>query len=83
MIGDKNVNNAKKMSEYEVMINMNVKIALYVNARSEQEAIEKAEEMMYEQLETDNMLRPSIPDGAIGLDIDEVHCDVSSATEVE
>ena len=71
------------MSEYEVMINMNVKIALYVNARSEQDAIEKAEEMMYEQLETDTMLRQSIPDGAIGLDIDEVHYTVSSAIEME
>ena len=66
------MNNAKKMSEYRVAVNMNVKIDLYVNARGEQEALEKAEEMMYEQLETDNMLRPSIPDGAIGLDIDEV-----------
>lgn len=70
------------MSEYAVMVNMNVKIALYVNARSEQEAMEKAEEMMYE-LENDTVLRPSIPDGAIGLDIDEVYCTVSSAMEVE
>lgn len=71
------------MSEYEVMINMNVKIALYVNARSEQDAIAKAEEMMYEQLETDTMLRPSTPDGAIGLDIDEVHYAASSAIEMD
>ncbi len=34
------------MSKYEVMVNMNVKIALYVNARSEQDVIEKAEEIM-------------------------------------
>lgn len=52
------------------------------NARSEQEAIEKAEEMMYE-LETDTVLRPSIPDRATGLDIDEVYCNVSSAIEME
>lgn len=71
------------MSEYAVMVNMTVKIALYVNARSEQDAIEKAEEMMYEQLETDTMLRQSTPDGAIGLDIDEVYCAVSSAIEIE
>ena len=71
------------VSEYEVMISMTVKIALYVNARGEQEAIAKAEEMMYKQLETDTILRPSIPDGAIGLDIDEVHYTVSSAIEME
>ena len=70
------------MSEYSVLVNMNTKITLYVNAQSEQEAIEKAEEMMYE-LETDTVLRPSIPDGAIGLDIDEVHYTVSSAIEME
>ena len=68
------------MSEYSVMVNMNVKIALYVNARSEQEAIEKAEEMMYE-LENDTVLRPSIPDRATGLDVDEVYCTVSCAME--
>ena len=69
------------MSEYSVLVNMNAKITLYVNARSEQEAMEKAEEMMYE-LETDTVLRPSIPDGAIGLDIDEVYCNISSAVEM-
>lgn len=68
------------MSEYAVMVNMNVKIALYVNARSEKEAIEKAEEMMYE-LENDTVLRPSIPDRATGLDVDEVYCTVSCAME--
>ena len=81
MIGDKNVNNAKKMSEYSVMVNMNVKIALYVNARSEQDALGKAEEMMYD-LENDTVLPPSIPDGAIWLDVDEVRCTVSSAMEL-
>ena len=75
------MNNAKRMSEYEVMVNMNVKIALYVNARSEQEAMAKAEEMMYE-LETDTVLRPSIPDRATGLDVDEVYCTVSCAIEM-
>jgi len=74
------MNNAKRMSEYEVMVNMTVKIALYVNARSEQDAMEKAEEMMYE-LETDTVLRPSIPDRATGLDVDEVYCTVSCAME--
>ena len=69
------------MSEYAVMVNMNAKITLYVNARSEQEAIEKAEEMMYE-LETDTVLSPSIPDRATGLDIDEVYCTVSYAMEM-
>ena len=29
MIGDKNVNNAKKMREYRVAVNMNVEIAMY------------------------------------------------------
>jgi len=80
MIGDKNVNNAKKMSEYSVLVDMNAKITLYVNARSEQDAMEKAEEMMYE-LETDTVLRPSIPDRATGLDVDEVYCTVSCAME--
>ena len=82
MIGDKNVNNEKKMSEYRVAVNMNVKIDLYVNAGSYQDAIAKAEEMMYE-LDNDTALRPNIPDGAIGLDIDEVYCTVSSAIEME
>ena len=76
------MNNAKKMSEYRVAVSMNAKITLYVNAKSEQEAIDKAEEMMYE-LETDTVLRPSIPDRATGLDIDEVYCTVSSAMEME
>lgn len=31
MIGDKNVNNAKKMSEYRVKVNVDVKIALYID----------------------------------------------------
>ena len=82
MTGDKNVNNAKKVSEYRVAVNMDVKIDLYVNARSEQEAIEKAEEMMYE-LETDTVIRPSIPDRATWLYVEEVYCTVSSAIEVE
>ena len=69
------------MSEYSVLVNMNVKIALYVNARSEQEAIEKAEEMMYD-LENDTVIRPNIPDSATGLDIDEVYCTVSYAMEM-
>ena len=68
------------VSEYAVMVNMNAKITLYVNARSEQEAMEKAEDMMYE-LETDTVLRPSIPDRATGLDVDEVYCTVSCAME--
>ena len=75
------MNNAKKMSEYEVMVNMTVKIALYVNARSEQEAITKAEEMMYD-LENDTVIRPNIPDRATGLDVDEVYCTVYSAIEL-
>ena len=83
MIGDKSVNNAKRMSEYEVMVNMTVKIALYVNARSEQEAIAEAEEIMYNHLEYSDVLRPNIPDGAIWLDIDEVYCNISSAIEME
>jgi len=83
MTGDKNVNNAKKMSEYRVAVSMNVKIDLYVNARSEQEAIASAEELMYNHLENGTVLRPNVPDGAIGLDIDEVYCNVSSAIEME
>ena len=69
-----------KQTEHCVMVKMTVDMALYVNARSEQEAMGKAEEMMYE-LENDTVLRPSIPDGAIALDIDEVYCTVSSAIE--
>ena len=68
------------MSEYSVLVNMNAKITLYVNAQSEQEAMAKAEEMMYE-LETDTVLRPSIPDRATGLEIDDVYCTVSCAME--
>ena len=68
------------VSEYAVMVNMNAKITLYVNAISEQDAIEKAEEMMYE-LETDTVLHPSIPDRATWLDVDEVYCTVSGAME--
>ena len=83
MIGDKNVNNAKKMSEYRVAVNMNAKIDLYVNARSEAEATANAEEIMYNHLENGTVLRPNIPDGAIGLDIDEVYCNISSAVEME
>ena len=76
------MNNAKKMREYRVKVNADVKIALYINARSEQEAIEKAEEMMY-YLENDTVIRPNIPARAIGLDIDEVYCNISSAVEME
>ena len=83
MTGDKSVNNAKKMSEYRVSVSMNVKIDLYVNARSEQEAIYSTEELMYNHLENGTVLRPNAPDGAIGLDIDEVYCNVSSAIEME
>ena len=83
MIGDKNVNNAKKMSEYRVKVNVDVKIALYINARSEEEAIAQAEEIMYNHLENDTVLSPSIPDGATWLDIDEVYCNISSAVEME
>ena len=83
MTGDKNVNNAKKVSEYRVAVSMNIKIALYVNARSEAEAIEKAEELMYNHLEYSDVLRPSVPGGATGLDIDEVYCNISSAIEME
>ena len=83
MIGDKNVNNAKRMSEYRVKVNMDAKIALYINARSEEEAIASAEEIMYNHLEYSDVLRPSVPDGATWLDIDEVHCAASSAIEME
>ena len=83
MIGDKNVNNAKRMSEYRVKVNVDVKIALYINARSEEEAIAQAEDIMYNHLENDTVIRPSTPDGAIGLDIDEVYCNISSAIEME
>ena len=77
------MNDANKMSEYRVAVNMNVKIDLYINAGSYQDAIAKAEEIMYDHLENDTALRPNIPDGAIGLDIDEVCCNVSSAIEME
>ena len=83
MIGDKNVNNAKRMSEYRVKVNMAVEIALHINARSEEEAIAQAEEIMYNYLEYSDVLRPNVPDGAIGLDIDEVYCNISSAIEME
>ena len=83
MIGDKNVNNAKKMSEYRVAVNMDVKIDLYINAGSYQDAIAQAEEIMFNHLENDTALRQNIPDGAIGLDIDEVYCNISSAVEME
>lgn len=69
------------MSEYSVLVNMDAKITLYVNARSEQEAIEKAEEMMYD-LENDTVIRPNIPDRATGLDVEEVYCTVSYAMEM-
>ena len=71
------------MSEYRVAVNMNVKIDLYINAGSYQDAIAKAEEIMYNHLENDTALRPNVPDGAIGLDIDEVYCNISSAVEME
>ena len=77
------MNNAKKMSEYRVKVNMTVEIDLYINARSEEEAIAQAEEIMYNHLENDTVLRPNVPDGAIGLDIDEVYCNISSAVEME
>ena len=77
------MNNAKRMSEYRVNVSMDVKIALYINARSEEEAIAQAEEIMYNHLENDTVLRPSTPDGATGLDIDEVYCNISSAVEME
>ncbi len=83
MTGDNNVNNAKKVSEYRVAVNVDVKIALYINARSEQEAIASAEELMYNHLEYRDVIRPSVPDGATGLDIDEVYCNISSAIEME
>ena len=82
MIGYKNVNNAKKISEYRVAVNMKFEIALYVDALSEQEAIANAEVMMYE-LENEYVQRTSIPDGAIGIHIDEVYCNISSAIEME
>ena len=77
------MNNAKKMSEYRVAVNMDVKIDLYINAGSYQDAIAQAEEIMFNHLENDTALRQNIPDGAIGLDIDEVYCTVSSAMEME
>ena len=77
------MNNAKKMREYRVKVNVDVKIALYINARSEEEAVASAEEIMYNHLEYSDVLRPSVPDGAIGLDIDEVYCNISSAVEME
>ena len=77
------MNNAKKMSEYRVKVNVDVKIALYINARSEEEAIASAEEILYNHLECSDVLRPSVPDGATGLDIDEVYCNISSAVEME
>ena len=83
MIGDKAMNNANKISEYRVKVNMTVEIALYINARSEEEVIAQAEEIMYNYLENDTVLRPNVPDGAIGLDIDEVYCNISSAVEME
>ena len=83
MVGDKNVNNAKKISEYRVKVNLDLKMALYINARSEAEATANAEEIMYNHLENDTVLRPNVPDGAIGLDTDEVYCNISSAIEME
>ena len=83
MIGDKNVNNAKKISEYRVAVNMTVEIDLYINAGSYQDAIAQAEEIMFNHLENGTALRPNVPDGAIGLDIDEVYCNISSAVEME
>ena len=77
------MNNAKKMSEYRVNVNMTVEIALYINERSEEEAIAKAEEIMHNHLENDTVLSPNIPDGATWLDIDEVYCNISSAIEME
>ena len=77
------MNNAKKMSEYRVAVNMDVKIDLYINAGSYQDAIAKAEEIMYNHLEYSDVLRPSVPGGATGLDIDEAYCDISSAVEME
>ena len=77
------MNNAKKMSEYRVAVSMNIKIALYVNAQSEADAVASAEEIMYNHLEYIYVLRPNVPDGATGLYIDEVYCNVSSAIEME
>ena len=83
MIGDKNVNNAKKISEYRVKVNLDLKMALYVNARSEAEATANAEEIMYNHIEYSDVLRPSVPGWETGLDIDEVYCNISSAVEME
>lgn len=77
------MNNAKKMSEYRVKVDLDVKIALYINARSEAEATANAEEIMYNHLEYSDVLRPNVPDGATGLDIDDVYCNISSAIEME
>ena len=77
------MNNAKRMSEYRVAVNMKFEIALYVDALSEQEAIASAEEIMYNHLEYSDVLRPSVPGGATGLDIDEVYYNISSAIEME
>ena len=77
------MNNAKIMSEYRVKFNVDAKIALYINARSEEEAIAQAEEIMYNHIEYSDVLRPSVPDGATGLDIDDVYCNISSAIEME
>ena len=77
------MNNAKKISEYRVKVNLDLKMALYVNARSEAEAIAQAEEIMYNHIEYSDVLRPSVPGGATGLDIDEVYCNISSAVEME
>ena len=83
MIRDTNTNTAKKISEYRVKVNLDLKMALYVNARSEAEAIAQAEEIMYNHLEYSDVLRPSVPGGETGLDIDEVYCNISSAVEME
>ena len=83
MIGDKNVNNAKKISEYRVAVNMDVKIDLYINAGSYQNAIAQAEEIMFNHIEYSDVLRPNVPDGATGLDIDEVYYNILSAVEME
>lgn len=74
--------NANKMSEYRVNVNITVEIAMYINARSGEDAIAKAEEIMCDHLENDTVIRPNTPDGAIGMDIDEVNCAVSSAIEM-
>lgn len=77
------MNDANKISEYRVAVNMDVEMALYINARSEAEAIAKAEEIMYGHLDNDTVLRPSAPGGATGLDIDEIYCNISSAIEMK